>query len=361
MPELPSSWNLWGGDGLSLADPWLLLALPAVWGLFWRSRRRGGSALYSSASLLDDLPVTPAQRVAPLWPWVRVLGLSVLAVALARPRWGTTTEVDDSRGVAIEMCIDRSRSMLAEDFRIAGRPVNRLVAVKQVFREFVQARPDDLIGLIGFGGFADALCPPTLDHELLLERLEDVQIPQPIRDGLGRVLNADILEQEGATAIGDALSLGVARLRHVPAESRVLILLSDGANTAGVVSPEDAAEAAKEFGIRVHTIGVGTTEGTVLPPGAFGLRIAPRQVARLDETALRGIAAATGGAYFNAADSEELLRVYAAIDSLEKSDLQGRTFVRYREWFPPLVLAGMLLVLLETIARATRWRSLTDA
>src|SRR5690606_12672744 len=170
-----------------------------------------------------------------------------------------------TEGIAIEMCIDRSGSMQAVDFQIHGRSVNRLEAVKHVFRDFVggdgelPGRPDDLIGLIAFGGFAEALCPQTLDHGALLQILDGVDFPKPIRDREGRVINEQLLEEELQTALGDAVALAVDRLKDVPAKSRVIILLSDGENTAGIIEPADAAKAAREFGIRIYSIGVGST------------------------------------------------------------------------------------------------------
>ncbi len=354
-------------NGFRFQDPlWLLLLIPVlIAGIVAMRRDRKTAVLYSSVQLLKTLPVTLMQRVKRLLPWVRLLGLVLIVVALARPQRGLREFRVSTEGIAIQMCLDRSGSMQALDFEIDGQSVNRLDAVKQVFRDFVggggdlPGRPDDLIGLIAFGGFAEAKSPLTLDHGALLEILKSIEIPQPIRDSRNRVINARFLEEEMATAIGDAVAVAVDRLKDAEAKSKVIILLSDGENTAGVVTPEEAAEVAKTYGIKIYTIGVGRTGRAPFPvQDAFGRTVLQAQVVRLDEETLKMLAETTGGRYFNAQDTQALENVYAEIDQLEKTETEGRLYTEYIELYLWFLLSGLGLVLLEIILSATRFRSL---
>lgn len=345
---------------------WLLLLLPLAAGFWWSERvRKRRAVLYSSALLVRDLPVTPAQRIYRRLPWLWLAGAVGVVLALARPQQGHEEFRVRAEGIAIQMCIDRSGSMQALDFELEDRRVNRLVVVKKVFKDFVAGaeglpgRPDDRIGLIAFGGFAEALCPATLDHTALLHILETVQIPAPIRDARGRIVNERLLEEEMATAIGDALTLGLERLRNDPAKSRILILLSDGENTAGVVPPEQAAEAARVLGVKVYTIGVGTTGRVPFPAtDESGRTVMTTQMVRLDEATLQKIAETTGGKYFRASDTESLVKVYAEIDALEKTATEGRLFTEYRELYPWALWPATALLLIECLLTATRFRTL---
>jgi Ca-activated chloride channel family protein len=354
-------------NGFRFQDPlWLLLLVPIVVLSFVAARRsRRTAVLYSNVQLLRTLPVTLMQRVKRLLPWLRAVGLLLLVAALARPQQGLREFRVSTEGIAIQMCLDRSGSMQALDFEIDGQPVNRLEAVKRVFRDFVggggelPGRPDDLIGLIAFGGFAEAKSPLTLDHGALLEVLKSIEIPQPIRDSRNRVINARLLEEEMATAIGDAVAVAVDRLKEAEAKSKVVILLSDGENTAGVVTPEEAAEVAKAFGIKIYTIGVGRTGRAPFPvQDAFGRAVLQAQLVRLDEQTLKMLAETTGGRYFNAQDTRALEDVYAEIDQLEKTETEGRLYTEYIELYLWFLLSGLGLILLEVVLSATRFRSL---
>ena len=232
-----------------LLIPLLVIVVIAV------HRQRQAAVLYSSVQVLKTLPKTFALLIKRFLPWLRFLGMALVIIALARPQHGQEEFRVRTEGIAIQMAIDRSGSMMAMDFELDGERVNRLEVVKQVFKDFVigkgnlPGRPDDLIGLIAFGGYADGICPLTLDHGALLQILDTVKIAEEIRDRRGRLLNEGLLQEERATAIGDAVALGVERLRNVEAKSKVLILLSDGENTAGAIEPEEAAKAAKAFDI----------------------------------------------------------------------------------------------------------------
>ncbi len=354
-------------SGFRFQDPmWLLLLVPLVLlGLLAMRRKRRVAILYSDVELLASLPVTLALRFKRLLPWMRLLGLGMLIVALARPQLGQEEFRVRTEGIAIEMCIDQSGSMQAMDFHLAGKQVNRLAAVKRVFKDFVAGanglpgRPDDLIGLIAFGGYADDKCPLTLDHGALLDVLKTVKIPEPIRNAKGQVINARLLREEMATAIGDALALAVDRFKDIKAKSKVIILLSDGENTAGVIDPASAAEAAKSFGIKIYTIGVGSTGMAPFPAvDPFGRKVLMSQPVRLDEETLRMMAKTTGGQYFNAKDTQSLEQVYAQIDKLQKTKSEGRLYTEYRELYQYFLFPGLGLILLEILLASTRFRSL---
>jgi Ca-activated chloride channel family protein len=353
--------------GFRLQDPiWALLLVPLfVLVVIAVRRQRSAAVLYSSVHVLKTLPRTLALRAKRILPWVRFLGMALVILALARPQHGREEFRVRTEGIAIQMAIDRSGSMEAMDFEFEGERVNRLAVVKEVFHDFVAGkeglpgRPDDLIGLVAFGGYADSKCPLTLDHGALLQVLETVEIAQPILDSRGRILNERLLQEERATAIGDAIALSVGRLREVKAKSKVLILLSDGENTAGIIDPQEAAEAARTLGVKIYTIGVGSTGRVpVLARDLFGKKAYQYVNVRLDEATLKKLAETTGGRYFNAKDTEALREVYGEIDRLEKTETEGRLYTEYRELFQYALFPGLGLVLLELLMICTRFRSL---
>ena len=353
--------------GFQFQDPlWLVLLLPLlVLGLLAVRRQRRVAVLYSDASILETLPRTVALRVKRLLPWMRLLGLGLVIVALGRPQHGQEDFRIRTEGIAIQMCIDRSGSMQAMDFQLDGRRVNRLEAVKSVFRDFVagqeglRGRTDDMVGLISFGGFAEGRCPLTLDHGALLEVLRTIDIPKPIRDAQGRILNRELAQEEMSTAIGDAVAMATDRLRDIKAKSKVIILLSDGRNNTGVAEPAESADAAKAFGIKIYSIGVGTTGTAPFPaPDPFGRTVLTRKHVELDEATLKMLAKVTGGRYFNARDTRALQDVYAEIDRLEKTVSEGRLYTEYRELYQYFMFPGLALILLEVVLVCTRFRSL---
>lgn len=348
-------------------DPlWLLAALPLAFVVWYSLKQRKSLSLpYSSFSGLTTLPVTLAQRVRRTLPWVRTLALILVVGALARPQQGLEQFKVTTEGVDIVLAIDRSGSMDALDFVENGERVNRLHAVKSVVSKFVEGsevldgRPDDRIALVVFGGYAEGRCPLTLDHGTLLDVLRDVKIPG---EGLSleeRRLRERFIEDEAATAIGDALARSVAVLKDRDAESRIVILLSDGENTAGVIHPLAAAELAKESGVKVYTVGIGSTGFAPFKRmDSFGREFLDQQQVRLDEATLRSIASTTGGEYFNARDIDHLERVYSVIDELEKTEAESVVYTDYRELFSFLLLPGLSLLLLELLLRNTRFLGL---
>jgi Ca-activated chloride channel family protein len=353
--------------GWRLGDPlWLLAllaALLALWVAAWRRRR--ATLLYSSVALLRGAPITLAQRAKRFLPWLRFAALALVALGLARPQQGLEAFRVRTEGIAIVMALDQSGSMQALDFEIDGRRQNRLEVVKRVFREFVEGngdlrgRPDDKIGLVAFGGFASDRCPLTLDHGALLAVLDTVKIPEPLLARNGRPVNQALDQEELQTAIGDGLALACERLKEAPDKSKVLILLSDGANDAGVVDPLEAAKAARTLGIKIYTIGIGSNGPVPVPSrDPFGNVHMQSAYVRMDEELLKQVADATGGRYFNASNTQALEHVYAEIDRLEKTKSEGVLYTDYRELYRYALFPALALLFLETLLAATRLRSL---
>lgn len=347
---------------------WLLLLVAlGLIGVLAIRRQRRVAVLFSDVSLLQGLPFTLALRIKRWLPWIRLVGSLLVIVALARPQRGIEEFRLQTEGVAIQMCIDHSYSMSALDFNVGGQQVNRLAVVKRVFHDFVMGkgklpgRPNDLIGLITFGGFVEPKCPLTLDHGALVQVLDAVEIPHLIFDHTGHVVNEELFKGDSATAIGDALAVAANRLKDSKSKSKVIILLTDGDQTAGVLPALEGAKIAKTFGIKVYTIGVGTNGMVTFPdpmPDAYGRTVLRQQVFPLDEPTLRQIADATGGKYFRAPDVERLEDVYAEIDRLEKSPSEGRLYSEYHELYQWFLLPGLGLVLVQVVLSGTRFRSL---
>jgi Ca-activated chloride channel homolog len=349
-------------------DPWWLLLLVVLAGIVyaWMQRRRATAIVYSDVSIVATLPRTFATVVREYLPWVAFAAAAFVIVALARPQQGKEDFRIKTEGIAIEMCLDRSGSMQAVDFELDGKRVDRLDAVKNVFTNFVEGkdelpgRPDDLIGLVTFGGFADAKCPLTLDHDALIDILKTVEVPKPVFDSQGRIINERLLQEESLTAIGDSLVLAVDRLQEAKAKSKIIILLSDGKSNAGVVDPVEAIEAAKTHGIKVYTIGVGTggmVPFPVLDPRT-GNTVLQMQQVEVDPATLAMLAKETGGHYFQARDTEGLEAIYAKIDELEKTASEKQVYTQYRELYRYFMLPGLALIFLQITLVSTRFRSI---
>jgi Ca-activated chloride channel family protein len=310
----------------------LLLTLPAGWLL--ASRRRLRLPLPGVAAALTDRRF----RLWAVWTAVwRTVALGLVALALASPRRLVEKVEKRSDGVTIMLAFDISSSMLAEDFR----PDNRISVAKREVARFVAGRPRDRIGLVAFAGEALTVVPGTLDHELLLQAVE----------------NLDVGQLDDGTAIGTALATTVNRLRSVETPSKVVILLTDGDNNRGSVSPRDAAAAAAALGIRVYTIGVGRDGIAPVPIGRtrFGYQYAEMEVLVNDEL-LDAVALTAGGLYFRATDPEALARIYQRIDELEASPLREIRWVEQTGVRSELLLLAMAALLLELAGAATRSR-----
>ena len=319
--------------------PWLLplVVLPPLL-FYWRMRRDDEVSL--------RLPSTESVRglrnwkstIRPLLPPLRVAALCLFIIALARPRLDLSEESVTADGIDIVLTLDLSTSMGATDFQ-----PNRLEVAKQVAREFVSRRQFDRIGLVVYAGEAYTKSPLTVDKEIIDRFIAELQMGE-ITDG---------------TAIGTGLATAVNRLKDSDVASKIIILLTDGENNAGYHSPELAAELAKEFDIRVYTIGVGSGQQTFMPSSPLGggnYSFKPTR-GTVDDKLLGYIAETTNGRYFRARDRTELESIYDYIDDLEKTEIETTVFKRYEERFGSFLLVGLALLLLEVILRYTVLRS----
>jgi Ca-activated chloride channel family protein len=349
-----------------LDSPWWLLLLLALPLLAWNHHRRQslGALTYSRlpppAAGAAERQGVAAERGAPAgaappapaaprggrrppaggsgaWRlhlpfYLRLGALAFLVLALARPQLGYAWEESLTEGIDIELLLDISGSMAAEDFQ----PRNRLAVAKQVVKQFVAGRTGDRIGLVVFSGTAMTRSPLTTDHAMLELLVDSVEL-NSLPDG---------------TAIGVALAAAAARLRGSPAKTRIMVLVTDGGNNAGEIDPLSAAAMCKGLGLKVYAVGVGTAGRVPVPvpmrdPETGRIEI-HRQLMNVavDEPLLRQIAQRTGGQYWKATDQRSLQAIFKDIDRLEKTPLQVKRYVRYREGFAPLALAGLSLLVL---------------
>ena len=348
-------------------DPYFfLLLIPLVFLVIRYEFRRGRRlhVIFSNTAVLRALPYTFVQRLAKIVPYLLYVGITLWIIALARPQFGEEDYRVRTEGISMMVCIDRSNSMAAMDFTIDQQPANRLEVVKRTLRNFIRGneslpgRQDDMIGLLAFGGYVDAHCPLTLDHGTLFEMLDQIQLPEQMMREV-RQINAQLPAEEGATAIGDALATATDRLRETEAKSKVILFLSDGDQTFGELTPMEGAEVAQTFGIKVYTIGIGSTgEAPYLITDPFGRRRMEMRRVSMDEEMLKNIAELTGGRYFNARNTAALEEVCTEIDRLEKTFHEGRVYTQYSELFRFPLLAGMGLIALYAVCVSTRFRRL---
>jgi Ca-activated chloride channel family protein len=318
---------------------WLLAVPPVLFFLRWKLRRR-----LEPSVAFPSLAMTPRAGGVKtrLWrtlPWLRLLGLMVLVVVLARPRLGERQVEVTTEGIDIVLALDISSSMKAEDFQ----PLNRLHVAKEEAIKFVSGRTADRIGLVVFASNSYTQCPLTTDYEVLKRLIDQVDFGD-IRDG---------------TAIGMAIANGVNRLKDVAGNSRILILLTDGRNNAGTIDPLTAAELAHSLGVRIYSIGVGALDEAPYPVDdpVFGKRYVkvPSQV---DDDTLTKIAEETGGKYFRATDADALHRIYDQIDQMEKTKVDTREWVNYSEIGSYLALGALALLVAELVMGVTVLRRL---
>ncbi len=331
---------------MRFADPWALWLLATLPLLAWLRGRVGPApaVVFPSADLVREA----AREVAPSHPGrlrgaLRLGALGLLILALARPQQGLGTADVEASGIDIVLAIDVSGSMAALDFQSEGKPGSRLDAVKKVVEDFVAGRPNDRLGLVAFAGRPYLVSPLTLDHDWLVRGLERLRI--------GLV--------EDGTAIGSGIASSVNRLRDRRAKSRVVILLTDGVNNSGKVSPLTAADAARALGVRVYTIGAGTRGEAPMPiVDRFGRQRIVMTPVDVDEETLQKVAETTGAKFFRATDTDSLRRIYEEIDQLEKTTETMKHFEEYRELFPWAILGALSLLCLEALRAASTRRGL---
>lgn len=315
----------------------LLLLIPIVVWYFWEMRKSDASMQISSHVSIRRFSKSYRQYIFHLPFACRVVCLGFLIIALARPQVSNSWQNESTEGIDIMLSLDVSGTMLAEDLR-----PNRLEAAKDVATEFILSRPNDNIGLVVFAGESFTQCPLTTDHAVLVNLFNEIKYGL-IEDG---------------TAIGLGLANAVNRIKDSETKSKVIILLTDGSNNAGEISPKTAAEIAKTFGIRVYTIGVGSHGQARIPvPTPIGTQYQMID-SEFDEETLRSIATETGGAYFRATDNNSLREIYNQIDELEKSKIRVREYSKRKEMFPLFMGIAVLFLLLELVLRHTLLRKM---
>lgn len=334
------------GTTFSFVHPWLLLLLLALPVLALLRGKIGGTPgiLFSSTKLVMAVGKRRRSRAGAVLASLLYGAMACLIVALARPQLGRTLERIQASGVDIMLVLDVSGSMMAEDYTIGSSRVNRIDAVKRVTQQFIEARPNDRIGIIAFAGRPYLVSPLTLDHEWLIRNLDRVQ--------LGLV--------EDGTAIGSALASAVSRLKDRDSKTKLIVLLTDGANNAGKVLPLTSAEAAKALGMKIYTVGAGSDGPVPVPVGKdmFGKTVYRKMVFDFDEKLLDQIAKIGEGKYFRAADTDTMDKTFREIDRMEKTKIEVEKSADYRDLFPLLLVLGVMLLGAEAILSQTIWRRL---
>lgn len=318
---------------------WLFaLLLPVVWWYFIK-RDKSSARLKMGSTHTFKNETSWKVNGRYMLPLLRLFALSFLIIALARPvNHSVKTKTKTSRGIDIVMAIDISASMLAEDLK-----PNRLEALKTVAERFVNQRPNDRIGIVAYAGESFTKTPITSDKDVVVRTIKDLEWG----------------ELEGGTAIGMGLGSAINRIKDSKAKSKVIILLTDGVNNSGFVDPITAASMAKELGIKVYTIGIGTNGTARFPVGrrANGSLIFQRQPVEIDEALLKQVAQDTGGLYFRATNNSKLQEIYDEINKLEKTDIEEIKFDNFEEFYRQWVFWALGLLVLEFILRKTVFKS----
>lgn len=317
----------------------LLLLIPVIGWYIWRLRDAQATLRLSDTSELARQPKSLRVWLIHVPFVLRVLTVTLLSIALARPQLSNRWQSQSTEGIDIMMALDVSGTMLAEDLK-----PNRLEAAKEVATDFVINRPNDNIGLVVFAGESFTQCPLTTDHAVLVNLFQSVKFGL-IDDG---------------TAIGLGLANCVNRMKDSPTKSKVIILLTDGSNNRGDITPQTAAEIAKTFGIRVYAVGVGSHGQARVPVQTpYGTQYMMMD-SEFDEVTLRNIAQTTGGEYFRATDNKSLRRIYEQIDQLEKSKIRVREYSKRYENFMPFLYAALICLLLDILIRHFVLRTIAE-
>ena len=318
----------------------LLLLIPVVGWYIWKLRNARASVQLSSTDSLRRQPKSLRVWLIHVPFALRVMVITLLSLALARPQLSNRWQSESTEGIDIMMALDISGTMLGEDLK-----PNRLEAAKTVATDFVLSRPNDQIGLVVFAGESFTQCPLTTDHAVLVNLFQSVKFGM-IEDG---------------TAIGLGLANAVNRMKDSETKSKVIILLTDGSNNRGDIDPMTAAEIAKTFNIRVYAIGVGSYSKEVRVPihTPYGVQYGTMS-SEFDESTLRNIAQMTGGEYFRATDNNSLKAIYQQIDQLEKTKIRVREYSKRTEHFAPFLLAALLCLLTELLLRFFILRTVSE-
>ena len=330
-------------EKLSFLNPeffWLLLLIPAAAAWLYLKRNQQTATLKISSTAGFTGSKSFFVRLYPFLGVFRLLALTALIVAMARPRTvDISNKTKTTKGIDIVMAIDVSGSMLAKDLK-----PNRMEALKKVAASFVDERPNDRIGLVVYASEAYTKTPVTSDKAIIQQAIESIKYDNVLQDGTG---------------IGMGLATAVNRLKDSKAKSKVIILLTDGVNNAGFIEPETASDIAKQYGIKVYTVGIGTNgmaefPYAIAPNGQFLFRMMQVEI---DEQLMRNIARKTDGKYFRATSNNKLEEIYAAINKLETTEIEELKFYDYDEKYRPFVWLAGFLLLLELGLRNTVYRS----
>ena len=304
-----------------LGNPWYLLILAILPLIFiyksFLSRSKDGSFRISSKSIISEKMIRKGVYKKRLLSFIQYLSMFLIILGLSRPRMIESLQEKNIEIIDIVLVIDISSSMLATDFQ-----PNRLEVVKKTAKDFIAQRKGDRLGILVFAGESFIQCPLTIDNEVLLSLMSEIKVAQQSYDG---------------TAIGMAIANATNRLRNSDAKSKVMILLSDGSNNAGELDPNTAADLAKQFGIKIYTIGAGTNQDVSFIPGRGYIRN------EIDEETLKAIAKQTGGQYFRATNTEGLKEIYSTINALERTEVEIKVFTQYRELYGWLFIPALAL------------------
>ena len=316
---------------IEFLHPWILLTLLFIPFLFWLFKTKSsyleGTMRIASSVSLENYFRRKGELKYKIILYFKILTLVLIIIAIARPRKIDQLQMMNIDVVDIILVIDISSSMLAEDFK-----PNRLEAVKDAAKKFITSRQGDRIGLLVFAGQTFIQCPLTTDNNVLSSLLKDIRIAEKEYDG---------------TAIGMAIANATNRLRYSKAESKIMILLSDGSNNAGELDPITAANLASQFDIKIYTIGAATDQSLTYIPGVG------RMINEIDEETLKEIANETGGKYFRARDKDMLSEIYAQIDSMERTEIEVKSYTKYKELFGWFLIPALILgISTETLNRS---------
>lgn len=330
---------------MTFRDPLMFLILPLIIALlaYVKFLRPSSTLRFSSGAFFKGLKPSFKSLLSRNVVFLRGFSLFLIVFALARPQSTLEETIVETEGIDIVLAVDVSTSMLAEDFELRGRRRNRLEVAKQVMEEFINKREHDRIGLVAFAGRAYTVCPLTLDYGWLIQNME----------------RAEIGMMEDGTAIGSGISSALNRIKDTEAKSKIIILLTDGINNAGRISPQIAAEAAKTLGVKVYTVGAGTRGLAPYPmKDLFGNVVYQSVPIPTDEDTLKRIARKTEAQYFRATNTETLREIYKEIDSLEKTPVEEKGYKEYKELFYFFLIPGLFILFLEIVLSNTILRRL---
>lgn len=311
----------------------LLLFIPAIIFWYFNSQRRSTAAIKVTTTFFLQHTRSWRTRLRHLPFWFRCLGIACFIIALARPQEKFTEDEITGEGIDIVLCFDISGSMTEKDF-----PPTRLEAAKQVATDFVNKRRGDRIGAVIFSSVSFTLCPITTDHNTLRSQISKIE--------------SGYLKDEG-TAVGSGLATSVDRLRHTNSKSKVVVLLTDGVDWGGLISPDVAENMAMLYNIKVYTIGIGSEKEIEVPiETPYGTTIQKKKL-EYNEALLKRLATKTGGQYFHATSKENLQGIYDSIDKLEKSKVEIKTYNRFTDKYRLILMIGVALIVIELVLRLT--------